>query len=157
MAIWWSGSGLMDLLKQVWREGVTPKDWKTSVIVPIFKKGDQEKEENYRGISLLSTAYKVYAEILRNRLEREVDRLNLLPEIQGGFRRERGTMDNIFILKHVVQRERRKEDNKVYAVFVDLKAAFDNVGREKLWSILEDKGVDRGLVERLQRIYERTK
>lgn len=35
-----------------WKKGITPKDWKMSVIVPIFKKGNKEKAENYRGISL---------------------------------------------------------------------------------------------------------
>lgn len=41
-------------------------------------------------------------------------------------------MDNIFILKYVVQKEGWKDDKKVYAVFLDLKAAFDNIDREKL-------------------------
>lgn len=81
------------------------KDWKTNVIVPLYKKGDHEKTENYRGILLLYTAYKIYAEIIRGRLEREVERLKLLPESQCGFRRGRGTIDNIFAISHLIQRE----------------------------------------------------
>lgn len=98
-------AGLSEIIKQVWKEGITPKDWKTSVIVPIFKKGDQEKAENYRGISLMCTAYKIFAEVLRGRLETEVDRKMIMPESQCGFRKGRGTIDNIFILNHLIQRE----------------------------------------------------
>lgn len=63
---------LRDLLVQIWKEEKIPEDWKVSMIVPIHKKGDQEKAENYRGVSLLCTGYKIYAEILRERLEEEI-------------------------------------------------------------------------------------
>lgn len=63
--------GLVELIKQVWSENTIPKDWKISVVAPIYKKGDQDRTGNYRSISLLCTAYKVYAEVLRRRLEEE--------------------------------------------------------------------------------------
>lgn len=66
-------------------------------------------------------------------------------------------MDNIFILKYVVQKERWKDDKKVYAVFLDLKAAFDNIDREKLWDIQENKEIDRSLIIHLKKIYEGTR
>lgn len=59
-------------------------------------------------------------------MEEEVEVKKLLPESQGGFRRERRTLDNILVLNHLVQRERNKKDKKIYAMFVDFKAAFDN-------------------------------
>lgn len=136
----------------MWKEGITPKDWKTSVIVPIFKKGNKEKAKNYRGISLLYTANKIFAEILRGRLEIEVDRKMIMPESQCGFRKGRGTIDNIFILNHLIQRG-QKENKKIFAVFIDLKAAFD---REKLWKVMEEKGINGKLVGRLRKIYEDT-
>lgn len=71
---------LVEIIREVWRTGVTPKDWETSVIVPIFKKWNEEETENYRGISLLCMAYKIYAEILRGRLEESITRAELLPE-----------------------------------------------------------------------------
>ncbi|XP_024884072.1 uncharacterized protein LOC112462473, partial [Temnothorax curvispinosus] len=149
-------NGLVELIRQIWMEGDFPKDWKTSIIVPLHKRGDQEVVGNYRGISLLCSAYKIYAEILRNRLELEVERLGLLPESQAGFRRGRSTMDNVFILNHLVQREKKKEgkESKVYALFVDLKAAFDNVDRKQLWSTLKDNGVNLNILKRLEKVYE---
>ncbi|KMQ82773.1 axoneme-associated protein [Lasius niger] len=113
-----------------------------------LKRGDPNKAGNYRGISLLCSAYKIYAEILRNRLEEETERLDLLPESQAGFRTGRATMDNIFVLNHIIQKEKEKgsKERKVYALFVDLKAAFDNVEREQLWRILKEEGVAADLV-----------
>jgi len=64
---------LVDLLKTIWRKGMIPKDWRKSIIVPLYKREDKEKVGNYRGISLLCTVYKIYAEVLRNRLESEAE------------------------------------------------------------------------------------
>jgi len=81
----------------------------------------------------LCSAYKIFAEIIR-RLEEETERRMLLRETQAGFRKGRSTLDNIFVLSHVAQREKNKEgrDRKVYAFFADLRAAFDNVDRNTL-------------------------
>lgn len=81
---------------------------------------------------MLCTAYKIYADILRAKLEEEVERKNVISHSQSGFRKGRGTMDNIFILNHIIQRDKEKEDSKVYALFVDLKAAVDSINREEL-------------------------
>lgn len=150
--------GLVEIINQVWKEGDILKDWRKSVIVPIHKKGDQEKVENYRGISLLCTAYKIYVEVLRSRLEEEIEEKNLIPESQSGFRKGRGTIDNIFILNHMQREKEEKEEKnrRIYAVFVDLKAAFDTVKREKLWRILTEKGINEKLIRRIKKIYEET-
>ncbi|XP_018376755.1 PREDICTED: golgin subfamily A member 6-like protein 22 [Trachymyrmex cornetzi] len=88
---------MVDLMRQIWKQGEIPEDWKKSIIVPLYKRGDTEKVRNYRGISLLCTAYKWYAEILRTKLEKEVKRNNVIPETQTGFRKGRSTMDNTYI------------------------------------------------------------
>ena len=56
----------------------------------------------------------------------------ILPESQASFRKDRGTIDNAYILQYV-ERQTQKPEGKVYAMFVDLKAAFDIVKRDKLW------------------------
>lgn len=142
MEAWWYGGkavkeGLVEVIKQVWCKGIMPLDWRTGV-VPIFKKGDPKEVGNYREISLLCTAYKIYAEVLRSRLEEECERKEIIPESQGGFRRSRGTIDNIFVLSHLIEREKKKKDGKVFAVFVDIKAAFDKVDRKRLWEIMKE-------------------
>jgi len=118
------GKELLEMIKAVWQQGSILRDWKTSIVTPLYKRGEKEAVENYRGISLLCTAYKVYAEVLKNRLEREVEEKGMIPDGQAGFRKGRATMDNIFVLNHVMQREKRKEgeEGKIYMFFVDLRA-----------------------------------
>lgn len=71
--------GLEELLRRIWMEGHIPEDWKSCIIVPLYKRGNQEKVGNYRGISLLCSAYKIYAEILRNSLEMKVEEKGMIP------------------------------------------------------------------------------
>lgn len=66
-------------------------------------------------------------------------------------------MENIFIVNHLMQREKREKEEKVYASFVDLKTAFDNVRREKLWECLKRKEVKQEIVRSLKGIYEETR
>lgn len=65
------------------------------------------------------------------------------------------TIDNIYILNNIVQRKSQKR-SKVYVLFVDLKAAFDRIDREKLWRIMEEKGIDNKMIGRVKKMYENT-
>lgn len=89
-------------MRKVWRKGNIPEDWKRSILVPLYKRGDKNKVRNYRGISLLYAAYKIYAELMRRRLEVKVEEKEILVESQANVRRGRPTMDNIYILDHLV-------------------------------------------------------
>jgi len=84
----------------------------------------------------LCTAYKVYAEMLRNRIEKEVERKGMISESQAGFRKGRATLDNVFVLNHVMQREKRyggEDGKKIYPI---LKPPRKYLVREKL-SVIE--------------------
>jgi hypothetical protein len=59
------------------------KEWKESIIVPIYKKGDKTDYSNYRGISLLSTSYKMLSDILLSRLSPHINKI--IGEHQCGF------------------------------------------------------------------------
>lgn len=63
---------LWDVCSRVWKGGGFPREWREGVIVPILKTGRGEKVEEYRGVTLTQTAYKVYAAVLMERLRREV-------------------------------------------------------------------------------------
>jgi len=150
-------SSLVKLMRWIWREEQIPEDWKKSIIVPIYKRGDPNRTGNYRGISLMCTAYKVYTELIRRRLEVQIEGRNCLPETQAGFRKGKSTMDNIFILTHLVQKEKSEEkENRLYAFFADLCAAFDNVDREILWRELKERNIEEGLIRKIEKIYECT-
>lgn len=147
---------LKEVLKRVWRGKGFVEEWREGLIVPLHKKGDVGRVENYRGVILLNTAYKIYAGILNERLKKDVEEKGVIQETQAGFRRGRGTMDNVYVLQHVVKKEVQKK-GRIFEFFMDLKAAFDKVDRKELWKAMEEKGIRTGLVERIREIYASTK
>ncbi len=148
--------GLTKMLDKIWKGEGLPEEWRVGLISPLHKKGNREKVENYRGITLLNTTYKIYSSILQHKLERDIEEKQLLPEVQMGFRKGRGTIECIATLDHIVRRELNEKGGKVYALFVDLKAAFDMVNRERLWQIMKDMGISKTLIERIREIYRET-
>jgi hypothetical protein len=73
------------LICSIWNKEKLPQQWKESSIVPVYKKGDKTDCNNYRGISLLSTAYKIFSNILPARLTPYVNKI--IVDHQCGFRR----------------------------------------------------------------------
>ena len=73
---------LLQIMQDVWRSGTVVDDWKNAVIVPIPKKGDLRKCNNWRGISLLDVAGKVFARVIQTRLQAIAD--SIVPESQCG-------------------------------------------------------------------------
>jgi len=142
---------------KVWKGGGWPESWKEGMIVPIVKKGEGERVENYRGVTLLSTLYKVYVAVLAEKLREEVERKGSIPPNQTGFRKGMGTVDNIYVLNYLVNRQLGRKGRKVVVLFVDLKAAFDSVDREVLIEALRERGVSEGLVERIEEVLRETK
>jgi hypothetical protein len=96
---------LLEIMNGVWKGEGFPYEWKEGIICPIYKKGEKDTVSNYRGITLLNTAYKVYAMIGEERLMKEMNERGVLPDRQAGFRKGRGTMDNVYILNHIMGNE----------------------------------------------------
>ena len=80
---------LHSICQQIWKTQQWPQDWKSSVFIPIPKKGDAKECSNYRTIALISHASKVMLQILQARLQQYVNRE--LPDVQARFRKGRGT------------------------------------------------------------------
>lgn len=119
-----------------------PEEWQTSIICPIHKK-DKLICNNYRGISLLSTTYKVFTSILRDRLDQYTQ--EIIGEYQAGFRRGRSTLDPLFTVRQV--QEKCWEYNiDIYQLFVDFKQAYDSIDRERLYTVLLDFNIPHKLV-----------
>ena len=68
-----------------------------------------EEVQNYRGISILCAAYKVYAGILNERLKNDLIEKEILPDTKAGFRKNRCTIDNVYIIQHIIEREVEKK------------------------------------------------
>jgi len=142
---------------RVWRGEGWPEEWKEGVVVPILKKGKGDKGKDYRGVTIMPTIYKIYTAVLAERLREEMEGKGMIPPNQTGFRRGMGTMDSIYVLNYIINRQIEKKGGKMVAVFVDLKAAFDSVDREKLMEALRNRGVRKGLRERIGEIMRETK
>ena len=93
---------------------------------------------NYRTIALISHASKVMLEILQARLQQYVNRE--LPDVQAGFRKGRGTRDQIANLRWIMEKAREFQKN-IYFCFTDHAKAFDCVDHNNLWNILKEMGI----------------
>ena len=80
-------------MQQIWKTQQWPQDWKRSVFIPVPKKGNAKECSNYCTVALISDATKVMLKILQVRLQQYVN--NVLPHVQAGFRKGRGTRDQI--------------------------------------------------------------
>ena len=121
------------------------------LIVPIYRKGDKKECSNYRGITLLSKAMKMFQQIMKKRIIAIVE--NGLEGSQSGFRPGRSTQDHIFRIKHITQKSIQQK-KKVFLAFVDMEKAFDRVPRNILWEILKERGVRGKTLRIIQNIYK---
>ena len=85
------------LIVSVWNKEELPVEWKESIIVPIHKKGDKTDCNNYRGISLLPTTYKILSNILLSRLTPYAE--EIIGDHQCGFGRHSSTTDHLFCIR----------------------------------------------------------
>ena len=101
-------------------------DWKRSVFIPIPKKGNVKECSDYRTIALISQASKVMLKILQARHQQYVNRE--LPDVQAGFRKGRGTRDQIANIRWIIENTREFQKN-IYFCFIDYAKAFDSVSQ----------------------------
>ena len=142
---------VLDLFQSVWEAKRVPKEWVDAVLVPIPKKGDLSVCDNWRGISLLDVFGKVFARVLKQRLEIVAE--EVLAESQCGFRKGRGCVDMIFCARQVIEKTLEHEES-LYIVFVDLKKAYDSVPRDALWIALEKYGFPPTMVSIIKSFHE---
>ena len=96
-----------------------------------FHSNPKERQcSNYRTIALISQASKVMLKILQARLQQYVN--NELPDVQAGFRKGRGTRDQIANIRWIIEKAREFQKN-IHFFFIDYAKAFDCVDHNKLW------------------------
>ena len=125
---------LHSVCQQIWKNQQWPQDWKRSVFIPIPKKGNTKEFSNYRTIALISQASEVLLKILQARLQQYVN--YEIPDVQAGFRKGRGTSDQIANIYQIIKKAREFQKNK-YFCFIDYTKAFDCVDQNKLEKIFK--------------------
>ena len=116
------------ICQHIWKTQQWPWDWKRSVFIPIQKKGNAKECSTYRTIALISHASKVMLKILQARLQQYMN--SELPDVQSGFRKGRGTRDQIANICWTIEKAREFQKNIYF--FIDYAKAFDCVDHNKL-------------------------
>ena len=142
---------LHSICQQNWKTQQWPQDWKRSVFILIPKKGNAKECSNYHTIALISHASKVMRKIPQSRLQQYMN--HELPDVQAGFRKGRGTRDQMANIRWIIKKPREFQKN-IYFCFIDYAKAFDCVDYNKLWKILEEMGIPDHLTCLLRNLYE---
>ena len=120
---------LHSVCQQTWKTQQWPQSWKRSIFIPIPKKGNAKQCSSYHTVALISHASKVMPKILQARLQWYVN--HELPDVQAGFRKDRGTRDQIAKISCIIDKAREFQKN-FYFCSIDYTKAFDYVDHKKL-------------------------
>ena len=143
---------LHSICQQIWKTQQWPQDWKTSVFIPIPKKGNAKECSNYHTIAVISHASKVMLKILQARLQQYVN--SELPDVQADFRKSRGkkrkrkgrgSRDQIANIHWILGKAREFQKNTSFC-FIDYTKDCDCVDHNKLRKILKEMGIPDNLI-----------
>ena len=107
---------LHSICQQIWKTQQWPQGWKRSVFIPIPKKGNAKECSNYLTIALISHTSKVRLNIPQARRQQYVN--HELPDVQAGFRKVRGTRDQITNISWIMKKAREFQKTSISALFI---------------------------------------
>lgn len=124
------------MLDAAFQRGVFPDEMKSSLVTPVFKKGDRSDPANYRPIAVGEPLCRLYAAILNQRIVSWSEDSGLRAPCQAGFRPRMSTEHQLFALRHLIDRSKFQKQ-PLFTAFVDLKKAYDSVQHPLLWASLQ--------------------
>ena len=139
---------LHSICQHIWKTQHWPQDQKRSVFIPIPKKGNAKESSKYRTVAFISHTSKVMLKILQARLRQYMN--CELPDVQGGFRKGRGTRDQIVNIRWIIEKAKEFQKN---ICFTDYTKVFDCVDHNKQWKILQEMGTPDHLTSLLRNLY----
>jgi hypothetical protein len=141
------------LITKIWYETL-PTKWTEGIICPMCKKGDRMTCSNYRPIILLNVVYKIFTTLINNRKSSIVE--SKLEDCQMGFRPNCSTIDNIFIVRQII--EKCHEFNiELHNVFIDYTQGFDSVYRDKIIKYLNNYDIPSKVIKLIAKTLQDTK
>ena len=144
---------LVDMFNNIIKKEEISEENFTSNITFLHKKGKTDDIRNYRTLATGCNIYKTFLKILANRIQKVTEGMNLLGNIQCGFRSGRRGAENLFILDTVIAHSKRNKSKTMIAM-LDLKKAYDRICRDSLWYKLRMYGFPDGFVRVLELIYQ---
>ena len=128
---------LHSICQQIWKTQQWPQDWKRSLFIPIQRKAIPKNVQTTAQLHSSHTLVKWCSKIFQTRLQEYMK--CELPDVQGGFRKGRGTRDQIVNNYWIIEKAREFQKN-IYFCFIDYAKAVDCVDHNKLWKILSRDG-----------------
>ena len=141
---------LHSICQQIWTTQQWSQDWKRSILIPIPKKSNAKECSNYHTIALISQASKVMLRILQAKLQQYLN--HEFPDVHGGFRKGRGTRDQIVNICWIIGKAREFQKN-IYFSFIDYPKAFYCVDHKKLLELLQEIEIPDHLTCLLRNLY----
>ena len=161
---------LVTMIQDMWEKG--QEEWDDSLkigqVIPLFKKGDKNNVNNYRGVCLLAMGSRIIARIAASRLRIWAEEMKLLDDDQAGFRKKRSTADVTQIMVRIQEDTRDlfkraekagetiPEGERPAARLLDLRKAYPRVNKPALWQILKKYGIGERFLRILQDLHECT-
>ena len=143
----YGGEGIMgafhELIKLIWTTENVSQDWNTGVICPIHKKGDKLECNNYRGITLLNNAYKIFSSILNERLKIATEKI--IGDYHCGCHNNKSKTDQLFIFRQMIEKH-TEHSLDLHMLFIDFKQAFDSIKRKRLFEAKDNTGIPQKLI-----------
>ena len=146
-------SKITELFNLIKTSGTMPHGWNRGRVTLIHKRGLREQLSNYRPLTVIISLCGLYSRVLNERLISVVEQHDLLGEIQNGFRKNRCTGDNSFVLDTILWKARAMK-KKVHLGFLDISKAYDTVNRSILWKKLHSLGIKGDFLATLMSIYK---
>lgn len=112
----------------------TPSNYRSAMVIPIYKKGDHTKASNYRPICLTTTLRKLYERCIQGVLLKTMPALDVA---QGGFRASRGSIDQTLNLIALQQQFKQLYDTDASLCLLDISQAYDSIERHRIWNLLK--------------------
>jgi len=122
---------IYELVRQIWEEERIPEEWKEI----IYKIGDTDRFENYRGTALGNAAYKILVNIILEKIKPYIEKVTA--DHQNEFRDGRSVTDNIFVLKIINEKILEYNQNVQYS-FINFQKAYDSIHRDTLCKCMEE-------------------
>lgn len=113
--------------------------------------------EEYRGVTLMMTLYKVYMLILAERLEEVVEEKGLFPPNHIRYRKGMGALDNVYMVNYLINRQLSRKRGSLTMTFVDLKTVFNSMDKGALIEAMKRRGIRGRLITRVEELLRETK
>ena len=146
------------LFNQCFILGRVPELWGTGIITPVLKSSTTDKRDqaNYRGITITPAIYKLYCNVINNRLKEWEEENGVLCDSQNGFRKGRSTVDHIVSLTLLIEIRKLKRQS-TFAAFIDFTKAYDSINRDLPFRKLSDMGLTGRIHKAITSLYDNVK